>query len=274
MKLSLAALMLIVSASLSAACGTPSSLCKIDSGAYRVALPETVTPDTPLMVFLHGYGGSSKGTMGNRRLVAPMLARGWAVVAPEGLPRGGDGPRSWTFFPGWEGRDEAKFLRAVADDAAAQFGLNRAKTVLSGFSAGGFMVNYLACAEPASFAAYAPVAGGFWRPHPTKCAGPVKLLHTHGWVDPTVPLEGRKLRGGAFQQGDIFAGLEIWRSANGCSDEKPSSYNQTGPFLRRSWKTCAPDSALEFALWPGGHTLPDGWADMVVDWYEAVVEPN
>ena len=180
MKFSLAALMLMASASLSAACGTPGTMCQIDTGAYRVALPETVTPDTPLLIFLHGFGGSSKGTMGNRRLVAPMLARGWAVAAPEGLPRGGNGPRNWTFFPGWDGRDEAAFLRAVADDAADRFGLNRAKTVLSGFSAGGFMVNYLACAAPASFAAYAPVAGGFWRPHPTECAGPVKLLPNRG----------------------------------------------------------------------------------------------
>ena len=40
-------------------------------------------------------------------------------------------------------------------------------------------------------AAYAPVAGSFWRPHPDMeaCAGPVDLLHTHGWRDKTVPLD-------------------------------------------------------------------------------------
>ena len=53
-----------------AACGTAQTLCEIDSGAYRVALPDDVSPDTPVLLFLHGYGGSSKGTMGNRRLVA------------------------------------------------------------------------------------------------------------------------------------------------------------------------------------------------------------
>ena len=71
------------------------------------------------------------------------------------------------------------------------------------------------------------------------------------------------------QQGDIFAGLEIWRAANGCVDEKPSSTSSTGQFLRRKWSACADGSALEFALFPGGHGVPAGWADMVIDWFES-----
>ncbi len=266
--------LLIASADPAAACGTPAETCRIEDGEYRIALPDTVTPDTPVLVFLHGFGGSARGTIGNRRLVRPMLERGWAVIAPEGLRRGGDGPKSWTFFPGWDGREETTFLRAVADDASARFGISATQLMLSGFSAGGFMVNYLACATPLAFAAYAPVSGGFWRPHPQDCAGPVRLLHTHGWKDPTVPIEGRKLRGGEFQQGDIFAGLEIWRAANACPDEKPSGYSETGPFWRRHWAGCAAGSALEFALWPGGHTLPAGWSDMAADWFVSVTAEN
>ena len=132
------------------------------------------------------------------------------------------------------------------------------------------MVTYLACEAPESFAAYAPVSGGFWRPHPAGCAGPVRLLHTHGWSDTTVPLEGRFLGGGRFQQGDIFAGLEIWRAANRCPDQRPDAHAATGPFWRRSWTGCAPGSALELALFPGGHTVPEGWADLALDWFEAL----
>ena len=96
------------------------------------------------------------------------------------------------------------------------------------------------------------------------------MFHTHGWTDNVVPLEGRLLGGGRFHQGDIFAGLEIWRVANECADTKPSGFSTTGQFMRRNWMGCAEGSALEFALFPGGHTVPNGWADMMVDWYEGL----
>ena len=248
--------------------GTPGA-CAIDSGEYHIRLPED-SQGAPVVIFLHGYGGRGSATMTNDRLVEPLIARGYAVIAPEGLKRGADGPQSWAFMPGRGGRDETAFLTAVSEDAANRFGVDTEMVILSGFSAGGFMVSYLACAAPQTFTAYAPVAGGFWRPHPESCEGPVRLFHTHGWTDTTVPLEGRFLGGGAYQQGDIMAGMEIWRHANVCADEKPTGFATTGQFMRRRWSDCVAGSALEFALFPGGHTVPEGWADMMLDWFEDV----
>lgn len=249
-------------------CADVAGACEIDSGAYHIRLPETPA-DAPVVMMLHGYGGNGMGTLGKTSMVEPLLARGYAVIAPEGLPRGGDGPQNWNFGSSPRGRDETAFLTDVARDAAERFGISGTDVILAGFSAGGFMVNYLACAAPDTFAAYAPVSGGFWRPYPDHCDGPVRLFHTHGWSDTVVPLEGRFLGGGQWQQGDIFAGLEIWRGANGCRDENPSGTSTTGDFLRRQWAECAPGSALELALFPGGHVVPAGWADMMLDWYEA-----
>ncbi len=250
-------------------CGPDAGACPLPQGDYHIRLPEAAE-DAPVVVFLHGYGGKGRSTLRNARLVEPLVARGYAVIAPEGAPRGGDGPQSWGFLPGRTARDDPAFLANVVADAADRFGVSTERVILSGFSAGGFMVNYLACAQPESFAAYAPVSGGFWRPHPADCAGPVRLFHTHGWTDTVVPLEGRYLGGGAYQQGDIFAGLEIWRAANACSDEKPTGFGRTGDFMRRRWSDCMEGSALEFALFPGGHTVPAGWADMMLDWFEEV----
>ncbi len=258
-----------------AGCGDDPAPCLMAGGEYELVLPNTGGPDTggpnpPLVMFLHGAGGSGATVMRNKRLLRPLLARGYAVLAPTAARRFRNGSGFvWNFFPGWEGRDETRFLQDVADDAAARFGFSRADILLAGFSAGGFMVNYLACDTPDAFGAYASVSGGFWRPHPDQCAGPVRLFHTHGWSDKTVPLEGRILGGGRYQQGDIFAGLEIWRAANGCANQNPDSYGRTGDFLRRKWTGCAPGSALEMAMFPGGHKVPVGWADMVLDWFEA-----
>lgn len=248
-------------------CGATPDACSTSDGAYHIRLPDDAE-NAPVVVFLHGFNGKGSATIRNDRVIGPLLDRGYAVIAPEGMKRNGDGPQSWGFLEERAQRDETAFLTGVVDDAAARFGTSADDAILSGFSAGGFMVNYLACSDPDAFTAYAPVSGGFWRPHPETCAGPVRLFHTHGWRDGVVPLEGRMLGGGAYQQGDIFAGLEIWRAANACYDEKPSGFDEAGAFMHRRWSDCAPGSALEFVLFPGGHTVPEGWADMMLDWFE------
>ena len=256
-----------------AKCGVDPGPCLMMDGEYDLALPDTTQSDPPVVMFLHGAGSSGANVIKNKKLINSLLARGYAVLAPTAQRtfRGGSG-YVWNFFPGWEGRDENQFLQDVASDASERFGLSRGHMLLAGFSAGGFMVNYLACDIPGAFAAYASVSGGFWRPQPDQCTGPVRLFHTHGWADKTVPLEGRVLGGGRFEQGDIFAGLEVWRTANVCAGQNPDSYTKTGDFWRRKWTDCAPDSALELAMFPGGHRVPAGWGDMVLDWFEAEVD--
>lgn len=252
-----------------AGCGPDPASCVIPGGDYELELPASGGNALPVVMFLHGAGGSGRTVMGNRRLVNSLVSRGYAVVAPTASRRFRNSRGYvWNFYPGWEGRDAARFIRDVADDAANQFDLDRDRILLAGFSAGAFMVNYLACDQPDSFAAYAPASGGFWRPMPEVCKGPVKLFQTHGWADKTVPLEGRILGNGRFEQGDIFAGLEIWRSANGCVGQDPENTSETGIFWRRKWGGCAPGSALEMAMFQGGHTVPAGWGAMVLDWFE------
>ena len=168
------------------------------------------TPPVPAVLFLHGAGGSGSGVLGMRRMVRDVTGRGYAVLAPDGLPwRPGRSGGIWSFLPASQRepvRDEAAFFAELVADASERYGIDPDRVLLAGFSAGGFMVTYLACAQPDAFPAYAPIAGGFWRPHPVECAGPVKLLHTHGFKDSTVPLEGRPLGGGQWLQGDISRG--------------------------------------------------------------------
>ena len=162
------------------------------------------------------------------------------------------------------------FFGTVIKDAAARHGIDPSRVILAGFSIGGSMTAYAACDAPQTFAAYAPLGGNFWRTHPESCAGPVKMLHTHGWTDTTVPLEGRWLRDGQIAQGDVFAALEIWRETNGCDAMRADGFQITEHYWRRAWERCDEGSALELALFPGGHIVPDDWAEMVIDWFEAL----
>jgi polyhydroxybutyrate depolymerase len=246
-------------------CAGAAAACDIPGGTYHIVLPEAAGSDLPAILLLHGYGGEGLGTIRNR-MVDLMRDRGYAVIAPDGQPRqNGDG-RTWDFHPDRPAtRDEIAFLTAVADDAAARFGLRRDRMLLAGFSIGGSMTSYLACAAPQAFAAYAPVAGSFWRPHPAGCAGPVRLLHTHGTADRTVPLEGREIMPG-FVQGNVFDAMDIWRATNGCTGGDRTSTQ--GIYRVQRWENCGPGTDLRFALHGGGHSIPKGWAAMAVDWFE------
>jgi polyhydroxybutyrate depolymerase len=255
-----------------AGCGDQPDACETSGGIYHIEMPAPEQGfEGHAVMFLHGYGGSGAGALKNRGMVEALKGRGYAVIAPTAERRNG-GNRSWVFYPGWSGRDDAAFLADVRGDVADRFAVDPERVLLAGFSAGGFMVNYLACADPGAFPAYAPVSGGFWRPMPDSCAGPVKMFHTHGWSDGVVPLEGRILGGGRFEQGDIFAGFEIWREANECPQHAPDKTFRSDGFQHRVWEDCAPGSHLQFALFPGGHRVPAGWADMAVDWFEAQLD--
>lgn len=251
--------------------------CAVDGGEYYIALPEPGDSPPPAIVYIHGYGGSPEGALQNERMMVPFLERGYAVIAPQGLPFPGGTVTGWSFHPDYEKRrDEVAFLQEVRRAAVETHGLDPDRVILTGFSIGGSMTSYLACEAPDAFSAYAPLGGSFWRDHPEGCEGPVRLLHTHGWRDGTVPLEGRNVRGGAiddpegFSQGDVFHAMEIWRRANGCVFGKADSFVTEGPFWIRKWERCAEGSALEFALFPGGHIVPEGWADMMLDWFEGL----
>jgi len=261
-----AAILAALFASGARACPSRVAPCEAAGGVYHVAMPDG--PARGAVLFLHGWGGRSDAQMRQRGVVDPLLARGYAVIAPQGAPRRpGDRGGGWNSRLDPARRDDVAFLRAVLADARARHGLAGLPALAAGFSGGGMMVWRLACAAPDSAEAYAPVAGLMWRPQPEACAGPARLLHTHGWADTVVPLEGRSVAGGRLTQGDLFVGLDLLRRANGCARDDPDAHDAPGPFLRRLWTDCA-GADLAFALWPGGHATPPGWADMALDWFE------
>ena len=192
-----------------AGCGSDEAACEIENGIYDIELPGNDNP--PLVIFLHGYGGNGANVMKNRGMIDTILARGYAFAAPSGERRVGEGAgRSWNFYPGWEGRDETGFLQDVVADAAERFDVNPDRVILSGFSAGGFMVYYSACDTPDAFSGLCPglgAASGAPIPKvaraPSACSipmdGPTMLFRSKGvrWA------EDASCRG-------IF--LPVWRS--------------------------------------------------------------
>ncbi|WP_316013785.1 alpha/beta hydrolase family esterase [Roseobacter sp. HKCCA0434] len=244
-------------------CGGPDDPCRVDGGFYHAALPDAAARGA--VVFLHGYGGRAAGVVSNAGLMQALAERGYAVIAPQGMPRfDGDAGGSWNSRAGEEEpRDDVGFVAAVADDAAARFGLPRDAMVLAGFSGGAMMTWRAACDAPGAFAAYAPVAGTFWRPMPTQCAGAVRLHHTHGTSDRVVPLAGRTLAAGV-RQGNVSRALATLREGQGCADAEARA---GGAFTLTFWRDCAAGE-LALTLHDGGHAIPRGWSAIMLDWFE------
>jgi len=263
------ALATVLYASVAAAgCNGAPDPCQLPDGTYHILLPKGETGPHPAILLLHGYGGEGMSFIRNKGMAQLFLDRGYAIIAPDGQLRENGKGRSWDFHPDRPAtRDEAAFLIAVADDAAARYGLKRDAMLLAGFSIGGSMTSYLACQHPNAFAAYAPVAGSFWRPHPALCAGPVRLFHTHGTGDQTVPLLGRAITPD-FVQGNVPEAMDIWREANGCAQHLADRTDRIGIYTLQHWTDCNPESDLFFALHDGGHSIPKGWAQMILSWFE------
>jgi polyhydroxybutyrate depolymerase len=253
------------------ACGDPAAACPTGHGFYRLAMPEGASGRVPAVIYLHGWGGSSEGVMKNTAMLATLSARGYALIAPEGVPTAPEREqKNWAVRDGQDyERDDLAFMAEVLEDAAAH-GIDRDRVLMTGFSRGASMVWDVACHTPMAVRAYAPVAGVFWEPLPDHCDGPVDLFQTHGWTDKVVPLEGRSVAGGRLTQGDAFASLRILRQADGCNPQMPDAapMEQEGDLWFRSWTHC-PGGRIDLMLHPGGHAMPAGWLERALDWFEA-----
>jgi len=251
-------------------CGSADVPCEVETGTYHIILPEGGEANGVVM-HLHGAGATGKAML-KGGLAKSAGKRGYAFIAPTGIH-----PERARFKKNWAVRakgtqfvrNDIAFLRDVLVDAEAKHGIDRTKTLLSGFSRGGSMVWDVACFAPDIATAYAPAAGAFWDDLPTDCERPVDLFHTHGWADRTVPLEGRSLRGGSVIQGDVWASMFILRAVNGCEARQPERSSIEGDRWWRHWTDCN-EGSITLMLHPGGHGVPKGWSRDILDWFEAL----
>ncbi|GAA0780609.1 polyhydroxybutyrate depolymerase [Roseibium denhamense] len=228
--------------------------CKIDGGEYYIHMPSGKTAGSSLgaIFYLHGHRGKAVNAIRNKNFQQLADDLGVAFVAVQGVNG------TWSFPTAPRNlRDEPAFFDGVLSDLEHRFDVDVDRTLLSGFSSGGFMTWYLACADSKRFSGYAPIAGAFWEPLPQSCPTDAPyLFHVHGTSDTVVPLEGRWLGGGQWKQGDVFESFAIWRQQNNLSEESAIAY-QDGKLSCQRWQ---PETGLlELCLHDGGHSVEAGW---------------
>ena len=237
------------------ACG-PDSDCDLGERSYRVHMPDghDGARKVGAIVHLHGYKGSAAAVMRNTALVEAVNDLGLALVAP--TSHGDD----WT-IPGAPlvGNDELAYFDALLSDLPRRFPIDMENLMLTGFSAGGMTVWYLACERGERFAGYAPIAGTFWAPLPEQCPSPpAHLLHLHGTTDKMVPLAGRSFDKNKFPsidqaatQGDVNAAVEMYARSGGYAASE--GYGIDGLTCVR--RVNPSGKVLELCLHDGGHSF-------------------
>jgi polyhydroxybutyrate depolymerase len=256
------AFVLAANAAVAAPCA-PGAPCQIATGQYLARAPAGWNGADPLtvVVFFHGWRETAESVLADPVVTTFAETQRLLLVAPTGAGM------TWS-YPGSPGRhrDEFAFVAQLLADLPQRFPVIASEIYASGFSQGGSMVWYLACYMPQGFAGFLPVAGGFWEPAPRDCpGGPVRLVHVHGTQDGTVPLQGRRLRGGMFRQADILRDWPIWTRNAACTGQKPAAPDASAPdYVCQTQESCAAGPSPALCLRPGGHALmPD---DLAIGW--------
>ncbi|MEP3046841.1 MAG: polyhydroxybutyrate depolymerase [Roseibium sp.] len=242
-----------VHAAESATCGEEVP-CEISNGEYFIHMPVGHATDEPLgaILYLHGHRGKALNALRNKNFQKMADELGVAFVAVQGVNG------TWSFPSSPRSlRDEYVFFDEVLSDLSDRFGIDTDRTMLSGFSSGGFMTWYMACKQSDRFSGYAPIAGAFWEPLPVNCeTEPPYLFHVHGTSDTVVPLAGRWLGGGKWKQGDVFESFDVWRRQVGL-DETKSEKMTDGSLSCERWSPVT--GVLELCLHEGGHNVRAEW---------------
>jgi enterochelin esterase-like enzyme len=188
--------------------------------------------ERPLLVFLHGAGGSNESFVANRAVLAAITGLGEeapVVAFPEG-------EESW-----WHKREsgdwERYVVREVIPAVSRRFDADPRRVAIGGISMGGFGAYHLGLAYPGRFCAVGGHSAGLW-PHPGE--------EFPGAFDDQDD----------YERNDVLAAVEADPGAYG-STPVWNDYGDADWFVLGNAAFVAAlqrgDAHLTARVWPGGH---------------------
>jgi polyhydroxybutyrate depolymerase len=225
----------------------------------------------PLVVVLHGAGGSGTKFAEETHFAAAADKRHMIVVFPDGI---GTEPGKLTWDAHFccglavtEHSDDVGFIMALIDHLSRTLPIDRKRIYATGMSNGAMLSYQLAAAHPRRFAAIAPVSGtiggtsrdgeAFEIPMPDH---PVPVMIIHGRKDPYVLFDGGTSALVSYPKRSnmsVAAALSFWSKADGCAPEAERSEPIPGRLRRVAFAECRGGS--DVVLWEiedGDHSWP------------------
>ena len=189
---------------------------------YYLYRPEGLKAGAPLVIVLHGYGGSA--LKGKKAMMDVADKNGFAVCYPQGIkdPKGKPG---WNVrYPSQEGMktDDVKFLIALSKELQKRFDLSSKNTFLTGMSNGGDIIYLIAMRAPKAFKAMASIAGlqFNWMETEYSYKHPLPFMEVHGTEDRTSEWLGDpQNKGGWGAYIPVPAAVSRIIAVNGCTEE-------------------------------------------------------
>jgi polyhydroxybutyrate depolymerase len=254
---------------------SPAALVVGGDRPVTVQLPPSydAASPAPLLVYLHGYGGTGEQGDDYFGIGTRALHDGFVYAAPDGT-LDGDGNRFWNAsetccdFDSL-GVDDVAYLTTVIDDIEAELTIDPARIALVGWSNGAFMSYRMACERADRLAAIATLAGAM-PADPGDCtpSEPVSVAHIHGTADDTIEYAGGTVFGDADRP---YPGAEAtakaWAAFDGCDaspaaldarldlDSTLTAAGDPAETTVQAWSGC--DGGTEVQLW----TISDGRHD-------------
>lgn len=186
---------------------------------HYIYIPDTLLPERPLVMVIHGYGGKAEGY--RPEMLELARKEGFAVCVPQGL-KAPEGRTGWyAGYPAQKGmrKDDDLFICTLAKRLAAEYDLKN--LFLTGMSNGGEMCYIIGRNYPEAFNAIASVAGLTmkWVADSLSFNGPVPFMEVHGTADKTSLWEGDLENSGGW--GPYIAvpdAVQAWVREDGCAE--------------------------------------------------------
>lgn len=247
---------------------------------YLVHVPSSAGDAAPIVVALHGGGGTAEQFQRESGLDAVADREGFIVVYPDGTGRLRNRLHTWNSGPNCCGFardndvDDVGFLLAVIDDLEQRADIDPDRVLMTGHSNGGMMAFRFAAESSDSAAAVVPVAGALSVQLPdTWVATP--MLQIHSVDDPRALYEGGETppfpgTDQNFVAEPVLDGIEMWADRSGCAGEPQAPETDVGASTatpqsveRLQWD-CPAGAAVEHLRmrgvghgWPGAATGSD-----------------
>lgn len=237
---------------------------------FLVYVPTTVRTPAPLVIVLHGGGGTAEGFRAETGFDSVADANGFIVVYPQGVSREWNERRGSGMTVRSSSADDVGFIGALIDHLSAIYPIDPARVYAMGISNGGFMALRLACDIGERLAGIGVVAAQFTEDMRAECAPgkPLRTAFINGTDDPIIPYDGGAVEVGGQYRGEVLpteASVAFWLTANACPPE-PSGSEHIDPrpldhtsITLTSYEDCAPGGAVRlYRVEGGGHALPGG----------------
>jgi polyhydroxybutyrate depolymerase len=255
--------------------GDDDPLTHLQSGGldrtYLIHVPATLPKGSvPLVVVLHGGGGSAAGAAKQTHFDVESDQGGFIVAYPDGTGRSGflmrradrQGLYTWNAgnccgYAEEHAVDDVGFIRALVMQLEKDYSIDPKRIYATGLSNGAMLSYRLACEASDLFAAVGTVSGGIEVPD-CKPSNPVSVIHIHGSADENIPLDGGVGRKAWEKENHkpIRDTIDFWTKQDGC----PAAAESTqGELHVETHVGCKDGTAVVFyVIVGGGHAWPGG----------------